>query len=347
MATIHDVARHAGVSAGTVSNVLNRPGYVSAPTRERVLAAIAELGFTPIQHARKFPAGRQRTLGLALADLANPFFVDVALGAEAEAKELGVGVVMIHNGDDAEREQDNLEVLVRQRVHGIMIAPVRASAEDLERLDSRGIPLVYVDRVDDSSARCWVKTDDVAGGRLAGEHLIALGHRRIAFVGNLGSSLQVDRRFAGFAEPLAEAGIVAERIVTDSWRITDGRAAGAQLASRASGDLPTAIMCGNDLIALGLLLEFAGAGIRVPDDVSIVGFDDLSWSEAATVPLTTVRQPRERLGRRAVRLLLDEIDRGAVHVHRHELLIPELVVRASSGRPDPARALARAHDARP
>jgi LacI family transcriptional regulator len=333
VATIHDVARYAGVSAGTVSNVLNRPGYVAAPTRERVLAAIAQLGFSPVQHARKFPAGRQRTLGLALADLANPFFVDVALGAEAEAKSLGVGVVMIHNGDDAGREQDNLEVLVQQRVHGIIIAPVRAVAPALDRLDARDIPVVYVDRVDEQSERCWVKTDDVAGGRLAGDHMIVLGHRDVAFVGNLGNSAQVDRRFDGFAAALAEAGVVPERVVTDSWRITDGREAGEALASRAPDHLPTAIMCGNDLIALGVLLAFARQGIRVPDDVSIVGFDDLTWSEAATVPLTTVRQPREQLGRHAVRLLLDEIDRGDVHVHIHQLLAPELVIRASSSRP--------------
>ena len=339
MATIHDVARYAGVSAGTVSNVLNRPGYVAPLTRERVLAAIADLGFTPVQHARKFPAGRQRTLGLALADLANPFFVDVALGAEAEAKSLGVGVVMIHNSDDAGREQDNLDVLVQQRVHGIMIAPVRALDSTLDRLDARDIPLVYVDRVDEQSERCWVKTDDVAGGRLAGEHLIALGHREVAFVGNLGHSAQVDRRFEGFAAAVAEVGVFPERVVTESWRITDGRQAGAALAARAIARLPSAIMCGNDLIALGVLLEFAHRGIRVPDDVSIVGFDDLSWLEAATVPLTTVHQPREELGRRAVRLLLDEIDRGEAHSHRHELLVPQLVIRASCAAPRPSRSI--------
>lgn len=333
VATIHDVARLAGVSAGTVSNVLNRPGYVAAPTRERVLATIADLRFTPVQRARKFPAGRQRTLGLALADLANPFFVDVALGAEAEAKSLGVGVVMIHNSEDAGREQDNLEVLVQQRVHGIMIAPVGTDDSAMDHLDARNIPLVYVDRVDERSDRCWVKTDDVAGGRLAGDHLIALGHREVAFVGNLGSSAQVDRRFDGFAAPLTEAGVIPERIATDSWRIIDGRKAGAALAARPVRELPTAVMCGNDLIALGVLLEFTLHGIRVPDEISIVGFDDLSWLEVATVPLTTVRQPRKELGRRAVRLLLDEIDNGEAHVHSHQLLAPELVIRASSSSP--------------
>lgn len=335
MATIHDVARHAGVSAGTVSNVLNRPSYVATQTRERVLAAITNLGYVPNQHARKFPAGRQRTLGLALADLANPFFVDVALGAEAEAKALGVGVVMVHNSDDAAREQDNLDVLVQQRVHGIMIAPVSALDSALDRLDARDIPLVYVDRVDERSERCWVKTDDFAGGLLAGQHLRALGHRNVAFVGNLGRSVQVDRRYEGFAAALAEVGVLPERVILDSWRISDGRQAGAALAGRAAAQLPTAIMCGNDLIALGLLAEFVHRGIRVPDQVSIVGFDDLSWLEAATIPLTTVSQPREELGRIAVRLLLDEIDHGETHSHRHELLAPELVIRTSSGGPRP------------
>ncbi|TFD86611.1 LacI family DNA-binding transcriptional regulator [Cryobacterium serini] len=337
MATIHDVAKYAGVSAGTVSNVLNRPGYVAPKTRERVLGAIADLGFTPVQRARKFPAGRQRTLGLALADLANPFFVDVALGAEAEAKSLGVGVVFVHSGDDAAREQDNLDVLVQQRVHGIMIAPVRALDSALERLDARDIPVVFVDRVDETIEHCWVKTDDVAGGRLAGEHLIELGHRELAFVGNFAGTVQVDRRFDGFAAALAGGGVVPERIATDSWRITDGRQAGAAIVGRPRKELPTAIMCGNDLTALGVLLEFAHHGIRVPEDVSIVGFDDLSWSEAATVPLTTVRQRRTEMGRRAVHLLLDEIDHGDTHTHRHELLVPELVIRASTAAPRSAR----------
>lgn len=264
------------------------------------------------------------------------FFVDVALGAEAEAKALGVGVVMIHNGEDAGREQHNLDVLVQQRVHGIMIAPVHVDDSALDRLDARDIPLVYVDRVSDKSPRCWVKTDDLAGGRLAGEHLAALGHRLAAFVGNLDTA-QVRRRFTGFAEAAGAAGLTVESIATDSWRISDGRDAAAALVKRGLDELPTAIMCGNDLIAIGMLLEFARRGIAVPGDVSIVGFDDLSWSAAASVPLTTVRQQREELGRRAVRLLLDEIDHGDAHTHSQELLVPVLVVRESSAPPHPDR----------
>lgn len=333
MATIKDVARRAGVSAGTVSNVLNRPGYVASETRERVLDAIAELGFTPSQHARKFRTGRQRTLGLALADLAEPFFIDVALGAEAEAKSRDVGMVMIHNGEDSTREQHSLDVLVQQRVHGIILAPVHDDGPRHNRLDARGIPLVFVDRVSDESPRCWVKTDDLTGGRLAGEHILHLGHRRVAFVGSLGAASQADHRYGGFAKALIASGSSPERIPTDSWHIADGRRAAAALAARGHDRLPTALMCSNDLIALGVLLEFAARGIRVPEDVTVIGFDDLSWTAAATVPLTTVRQSRDELGRRAVRLLLDEIDHGEAHEHRHELIEPELIVRASAGPP--------------
>ncbi|MFB2585794.1 LacI family DNA-binding transcriptional regulator [Herbiconiux liukaitaii] len=333
MATIKDVARHAGVSAGTVSNVLNRPGYVASETRERVRTAIADLGFTPTEQARRFRSGRGRTLGLALADLGNPFFVDVALGAEAEANALGVGVVIIHNGEDATREQHNLDVLVQQRVHGIMITPVHDDEPRLDRLDGRGIPLVYIDRVSDDSPRCWVKTDDLAGGRLAGEHLVGLGHRRLAFVGSLGGTAQVDHRFEGFVAAVGAAAGSTERLATESWQIDDGRRAGAALAARPLSELPTAVMCTNDLVAIGLLIEFAQRGIRVPDDVSVVGFDDLSWAATSVVPLTTVRQPRAELGRRAVRMLLDEIDRGEAHEHHRELLEPEFVVRSSTAAP--------------
>ncbi|GAA2226882.1 LacI family transcriptional regulator [Herbiconiux moechotypicola] len=333
MATIRDVAVRAGVSAGTVSNVLNRPSYVAAETRERVLDVIADLGFSPTQQARRFRTGRQRTLGLALADLANPFFVDVALGAESEAKSLGVGVVMIHNGEDAAREQHNLDILVQQRVHGIIITPVHEDDPKLDKLDARGIPLVYVDRVSSTSPRCWVKTDDAAGGRIAGEHVVGLGHRRLAFAGSFGETTQTDHRFEGFERAARAAGVVPERIPTESWQIEDGRRVGALLAERPRAELPTAVMCVNDLIALGILLEFARHGISVPGDVSVVGFDDLTWAGAAAVPLTTVRQPREELGREAVRLLLDEIDRGDEHRHGHVLLEPELVVRSSTAPP--------------
>jgi len=333
MANIRDVARRAGVSAGTVSNVLNRPSYVNVETRKRVLEAIEEWQFVPSRNSRQFRPGRERTLGFALADMGNPFFVDVALGAEAAAKELGVGVVIVHNGEDVGREEQNLDLLVQQRVHGIMITPVDERNPRLEHLVQRGVPIVYVDRISGDRPCCWLATDDRAGGELAGAHLIAQGNTRFAFIGDDRIARQVADRLRGFREAIDAAGLPPEAITvipTSSWKIADGRKAGRQLAQLAPAERPTAVFCANDMIALGMLQELLHAGIRVPDDIALVGYDDLEWASVSTIPLTTVRQPREEFGRTAVRMLLDEVEQGAAHEHEHVVFMPELVVRESS-----------------
>lgn len=334
MTNIKDVARHAGVSAGTVSNVLNRPSYVKVETRQRVLDSMRDLGFAPRPAARQYRTGRERTLGLALADLGNPFFVDVALGAESAAKELGVGVVIVHNGEDPSREEQNLDLLVSQRVQGIMITPVDERNPRLEQLSERGIPIVYVDRISGDRPCCWIATDDFKGGQLAGQHLLDLGHTRLAFVGGIESSQQVEARYNGFLDVVGKAGLPdsVELIPISSWKMAEGRSAGRALAERPKDRRPAAVFCANDLVALGLLQELVRHGIVVPDDIAIVGFDDLEWAGAATVPLTTVRQQRHLLGGAAVRMILDEIEQGAHHEHEHVVFPPELIVRESSAR---------------
>lgn len=333
MATIKDVARHAGVSAGTVSNVLNRPSYVSASVRQRVVDAIADLNFSPSDSARKFRPGREKTLGLSVADIGNPFFVDVMLGADTEAKSLGVGVVFVHNGLDQTREEQNLDVLTQQRVHGIIITPVAEENSRLEQLADQGIPIVYVDRISGDRPCCWVRTDDVAGGRLAGEHLTERGHRRLMYAGGTRITHQVDARYTGFLHAAEAGGGEVERIETESWGLDDGKRVADELLSRPPANRPTAVMCANDLIALGLLQRLSLGGVRVPDDIAIVGFDDLEWAGAAVIPLSSVRQQRERLGRRAVQLLMDELLNPETHVHMHEELEPKLIVRNSSAPP--------------
>lgn len=333
MANIRDVARHAGVSAGTVSNVLNRPSYVNAETRQRVLDAIEELQFSPREASRQFRPGRERTLGFALADMGNPFFVDVALGAEAAAKELGVGVVIVHNGEDVSREEQNLDLLIQQRVHGILITPVDERNPRLEQIIERGVPLVYVDRISGDRPCCWLATDDLAGGRLAGDHLLASGHRRIGFVGDPAISRQVEQRRRGLEDAVAAAGLpesTVELFPATSWKIRNGREVGLELVAREPQDRPTALFCANDMLALGVLQELVQHGVRVPGDIALVGFDDLEWASTSTVPLSSVRQPRDLLGRTAVRMLLDEIEQGAAHAHEHVSFAPELIVRESS-----------------
>lgn len=333
MATIRDVAKLAGVSAGTVSNVLNRPSYVREETREKVLAAISELEFVPDQGSRQYRPGRVRTLGLAIANLDNPFFVDVALGAEERCKELGVGVVITNSGYDPVREEHNLDLLVQSRVQGIIIAPVDEKSSGLEMLRDRGVPMVFVDRVGDDHD-CWsVVVDDFEGGRQGAQHLVGQGHRRIAFLGHPDKSPKVRTRLAGARSIIEPAeGVELELIEADSWTIEAGRAAARRLAERPPSRRPSAVFCANDMLALGLEQQLLRDGLRVPDDLAIVGYDDVVWASVASVPLTTVRQPRHGLGRTAVDMIMELLSRPVVRIpaSNHVVLKPDLVRRDSA-----------------
>jgi len=333
MMTIKDVAKLANVSAGTVSNVLNRPSYVNADTRERVLRAIEELHFVPRQGSRQFRPGRARTLGLAIANLDNPFFVDLALGAEERCKELGVGVVITNSGYDAVREGQNLDLLVQSRVQGILIAPVDEKSSRLEMLRDRGVPMVFVDRVGEERNGWSVVVDDFEGGKLSARHLIQSGRRRLAFVGHPSTSLKVRARYFGAQAVVNKrADVQLELIESDAWTIEAGIAAGKRIVDWSGDRRPTGIVCANDMIALGLEFEFLRQGIRVPEDIALVGYDDITWASFASVPLTTVRQPRQELGRTAVDMIMELLVRPTGHIPQvnNVVLHPELVIRESS-----------------
>jgi DNA-binding LacI/PurR family transcriptional regulator len=330
--SIKEVAHHAGVSTGTVSNVLNRPESVTPSTRQRVLDAIEALGYIRNDSARQLRAGRSRTIALVVLDVANPFFTDVARGAESAAEPHDAIVIVCNSGEDAARELRYLTILEEQRVLGVLITPVDDGRDSrLEQLIRRGTPVVLVDRGVGQHNRCSVAVDDVLGGHLAGAHLAAAGHQRIAFVGGPFTIRQVADRHEGMREALVEAGTGAElaAVSTPNLTVASGRRAAAELADLPAADRPTAVFCANDLLALGVLQEMTVRGLRVPDDVAIVGYDDIDFAAAAAVPLSSVRQPREQLGRTAAELLLEEVD-DPDHRHRHVVFQPELVVRASS-----------------
>lgn len=331
--TIHDVAKLAGVSAGTVSNVLNRPFYVKDVTRERVLAAIDELQFRPQQKARQYRSGRVRTLGIAVANLNNPFFVDVALGAEKIARENDVGVVITNSAYDARVEDQNLDLLVQQRVQGLIISPVDESSSRLQMLHDRGVPMVFVDRVGEHSSGGWsVVVDDECGGALAAQRLLSTGHTSIAFVGHPQNSLKVQLRLDGVMNVLSkQRGVAFEVLETESWTVDAGRRAGHRIADIAAGQRPTGIICANDLLALGALQTLNSRQLRVPEDIAVIGYDDLEWSSVSSPPLTTVRQPRELLGATAVRMILELFREGnAKPKNNHVVLQPELIVRKTA-----------------
>ncbi|GAA3202027.1 LacI family DNA-binding transcriptional regulator [Dactylosporangium siamense] len=343
MATsIKEVARRAGVSIGTVSNVLNHPDMVASTTRQRVLKAIAELGYVRNDSARQLRAGRSRTIAVVALDLANPFFTDVLRGAEIVGEESGVNIMIFNSGEDAARERRHLDVLEEQRVLGVLITPLDGSVDPrLDQLIERGIPVVLVDRGSGRHNRCSVAVDDVLGGRLAGTHLVEQGHERIAFAGGPFTLAQVTDRHAGLREALT-GGQQLRVIPTANLTAAAGRLAGEHLADLPAEIRPTAVFCANDLVALGVLQEMTMRGVRVPQDVAIVGYDDIDFAAASAVPLSSMRQPREQLGRAATQLLLEEANEPEQHQHRHVVFQPELVVRESSApagpstRPDPS-----------
>ncbi|MFY1633031.1 LacI family DNA-binding transcriptional regulator [Solwaraspora sp. WMMB335] len=331
--SIRDVASRAGVSVGTVSNVLNRPDIVAAGTRSKVLAAINELGFVPNDAARQLRRGRGRTLGLVVLDVANPFFTDVARGVEDATSAAGMPVIFCNSDGDATKESAYLDLLEEQRVQGVLITPVDDASERLVRLRERGVLVILLDRYSRRSDICSVSVNDRLGGELALRHLIEAGHRRIAFVGGPAHLEQVRDRQLGAVAALTEAGLSERhlrRFDTPSLTAAAGRDAAARVLGMPRSSRVTAVFCANDLLALGVLQGLTRQRVRVPDDIALVGYDDIEFAAAAAVPLSSVRQPRQRLGHTAADLLLDEAAHPDSHRHRQVVFEPELVVRESS-----------------
>lgn len=331
-ASIRDVAREAGVSVGTVSNVLNRPERVAPGTVARVTAAIEGLGFVRNDAARQLRAGRSRSLGLVVLDTRNPFFMDVAHGAQSRALEDGYTVLMGGSDDSSDREASLLEMFEEHRVAGVLISPVHTDLRQLNTLRSMGIPVVLVDRGSRDRSFPSVSVDDVEGGRIAARHLLEGGRRRIAFVGGPRSIEQVADRFSGASEVVAGAsGATLTEFRTTALSVLEGRRVGEELAQLPAALRPDAVFAANDLLALGVLQALVMTGsLRVPEDVALVGYDDIDFTRSAVVPITSVRQPATEIGSTAVDLVLREADAAPDALREQVVFQPELVVRAST-----------------
>jgi LacI family transcriptional regulator len=330
-ATIRDVASRAGVSHQTVSRVINASTSVSARTRERVLGAIDELGYVPSSIARGLSSNRTHSLGLVTDDISDFFFGHMVAGAEAEARRRGyfLMIASVERGDD---ERGYLRLMLERRVEGLILArpSVPLNREHLVAVRRARVPLVLV-----GSSRVpgvvIADTDNRRGGYDATRHLLELGHRRIAtIVGPPGWQSAVARR-EGFRQAIREVGVEADVTLeeeADDWGIDAGEAAAARLLAR--GFAFTALFAHSDLIALGAIARLRQAGLRVPEDVSVVGFDDLPVAAVVDPPLTTVHQPMQEVGAFAAGLLLDQLGRPRPARGRVHLLPTALVERAST-----------------
>lgn len=334
-ATMRDVARLAGVSVATVSNVLNQPAIVKTHTRERVERAIAQLDFVPNSAARHLAAGRSKSIGLVVLDLANPYFLAVARGVEDVAADAGYVVMLFNSADSAAREERALRVLLEQRVSGVLMSPVGSRSASVSRLRSEGIDVVLLDRAGSRRGECSVAVDDRQGGRLAAEHLLEHGHRQLVFVGGASHVRQHAARLAGAKAALRDAGVDDDiPVIREEMTIEGGRNAALRILEMRPR--PSAVLCGNDLYAVGVEQALLSAGVRVPEDVSVVGYDDVEMAAQTAVPLTSVQQPMYAMGRTATELLISEIEDPA-HEHERIQFTPRLVPRASSQDPTRSR----------
>ncbi|MCM0641394.1 LacI family DNA-binding transcriptional regulator [Cellulomonas wangsupingiae] len=330
--SITDVARRAGVSVGTVSNVLNRPDQVAPATRERVQEAIEALGFVRNASARQLRAGTIRTVGAILLDIGNPFFTEVARGIEDRLASEDYTLLLSSSDEDPEREARYLRLHEEHGVQGILVTPTRGSLDRILAVRDRGIQVVLLDAAAGHPDVSSVGVDDVRGGRMAAEHLLELGHRRIGFVSGPDTVAACARRRAGAVEALLAAGLDPADALVDvaapSLSAEAGDAAMTELLALPAAARPTATFCANDLTAVGALRALRRADVPVPGAMAVVGYDDIPVAAMLTVPLTSVRQPMHTIGWTAADLLLQEASPDAEP--QRVLFEPELVVRGST-----------------
>jgi LacI family transcriptional regulator len=321
-ASVKDVAAAAGVSVGTVSNVLNRPDSVAEKTRTKVEQAMAELNFHRNASARQLRAGVSRTVGAIVMDLGNPYYTELARGIEDRLAIDDHTLILCSSDDDPRREARFLRLLAEQGVRGVLVTPMSTTKDRLSALRSLGIPAVLMDS--NSLDHASVGVDHVSGGRQAVAHLLDRGHRRILFLAGPEDLQQTRHRLKGAVDAVRLAGLdVAEVLkVIDLPALSANDGQEGLIQALESGWEPTAVFCMNDLVALGAMRELRRRGLSVPTDMAVVGYDDLYLAAELMTPLTSVRQPMRQLGWAAADLLLTDTP--------HTLFEPELIVRASS-----------------
>jgi LacI family transcriptional regulator len=333
MVTRNDVARLAGVSPALVSYVLNNgPRPVSEKTRARVLKAIRELDYQPSAVARNLRLQRTSTLGLILPDIQNPYFSEVTRGVEWIAFENNYTVILCHSGYSLERELQYVNALRIQRVAGVIWIPATANLEPYNRLVKFGVPTVLLDRGIPGQNVKSVGADNFRGGYLATQHLIQLGHRRIGAISRPVDLSHSQERIQGYLAALREAGLsIDERLISPGgYWLENGRKAFERLI--ALEDPPTALFTYNDIMAIGALRAAHQHGLKIPDDFSIVGFDNIPEADFTSPALTTISQPKFDMGRTGTELLLRSISGESSSVESLPPLDVSLIVRESTGK---------------
>lgn len=328
-AHIRDVARAAGVSVGTVSNVLNGRTTVQPELAERVRAVVRELGYVPNSHAQQLKSKANKSLGLLVLSEYNAFFNALAVAAEDTADEAGYSLLLGASSQRADREAKYLKLFESQRVGAVMLAPVDGITPEMRALQARGTPIVVLG-AEAADEFCSVQSDSDRGGYVAAQHLIAQGRTSILVAG--GPIHQIRGRVNGAARAVGEAeGVRMDYLSTATQSIDEGRRVGAHVLSLPRDRRPDAIFAANDFLAIGIMHQITLDGsIRIPEDLSLIGHDDIEFAATSQVPLSTIRQPIETMAVAAVELALAEIGASTTHQHRKLVFPPQLVIRETS-----------------
>lgn len=334
--SISDIARAAGVSHPTVSRALRGSSLISAEVRERIQRLAQEMGYTPNAIAQSLQMRRSNTIGLVVPSMSDPFFGDVVKGVEEIAHAANMSVLLSASSNDPDQEMATIETLHRRRVDGILAGASRITDKYQRRLNHIKVPTVLINSQAESlyTSLYWVSVDDRKGAKLAVEHLLALGHSKIGYLGVSSRPRSNQSRLEGYQNTLKAAGIVQAGLVaiatsTDASPEEDLTAGHKWLPQLLDAGV-TAVFCYNDMVAVGLLHACRERGISVPEELSVVGYDNIPITGYSAPPLTTINQPKARMGRLAAKMLLDLLNARPI---RNHTLAPSLVVRASTATP--------------
>ena len=324
--SLRDVAKQANVSLGTVSNVLNRPQQVSEETRQKVRSAIDILGFIPNEIMQTSTKDSQ-VIGLILPLSNNPFYEELAQGIEDAVAKEGLRVLIGYSREDEAIELHLLSAMVDAGFKGVILTPVGVKNQVFEKFIDKNVRVGYISQTDEHVDQCSVSIDQVRGGFIGIEYLAKLGHKKILWVSGPTHHHQSNQRFVGITEAAKEFGIELTVMTAPSLDFLSGEHIAPQIIEAG---LPDAIFAGNDSLALGIMNYFYKQGVRVPDDVSVIGYDNVSYAESALVPLTTVSQTPYQLGFTMGSQMIIEIGAKQGHVHQHVIFQPQIVERASA-----------------
>lgn len=326
--SLRDVAKEANVSLGTVSNVLNRPTQVSEETRQKVRDAIDMLGFVP--NANSNLSKSSKIVGLILPMGNSPFYDELTNGIEDAINTHGYRLLIGYSREDEAIELQLLNSMVEANFRGIIVTPVGAHNQVFDKFIDQNVKVGFISQTDEEPDQCSVSIDQVRGGYIGLEYLAKLGHTSVLWVAGPAHHHQSNQRFVGITQAAAEFGVELSSMNAPSLDFITGENMAPEII--AAGPLPDAIFAGNDALALGIMNYFHKVGIPVPGQISVLGYDNVSYAESALVPLTTVSQTPYQLGWTMGSQLVFEFDASESHVHQHVVFQPKIVERVSTAR---------------